>query len=500
MYDGAPVTETMTEPANGAGRPLRFIIIGAGLSGIMSSIKLEEAGFSDHVIYEKAPALGGTWHYNTYPGVACDVPSHLYSYSFAPNSDWSRVFSGGPEILAYIERVAREHRVEQKVRFSEEVTRCEWRDGRWQIETSLGRRDAGDVVIAATGVTHHPNVPSLPGLERFAGPWFHSARWDHDVPLDGRRIGIVGTGSTATQLVAALASRVSSLALFQRTPQWIMPQVNHEYSAEDRAKFAQTPARMRAHRNDLATRFAENFSDAVIDVESPALKVIEAACRENLEASIADPVLREKLRPDYRPACKRLIVSPDFYRAVQQPSVNVVTEGIEVIEPAGVRTRDGTLHELDVLVLATGFRTDQFIRPTEVIGRDGQSLQARWSKRPGAYYSVAIPQLPNFFLLNGPNSPVGNFSLIEVAELQMGYIIQLVELLRRGDCREISVRESAADSFEELRTQATKRTVWVTGCRSWYLDDRGIPASWPWPMAKFRADMRSPDLSAFERV
>jgi cation diffusion facilitator CzcD-associated flavoprotein CzcO len=496
------VTEAARAARDGVGvaRPLRFIIIGAGLSGIMSSIKLDAAGFSDHVIYEKAPGLGGTWHYNTYPGVACDVPSHLYSYSFALNPNWSRVFSGGSEILAYIERVAREYRVDRRVRFSEEVTRCTWSEGRWQIETSAGRRDVADVVIAATGVTHHPNVPNLPGLDRFKGPVFHSARWDHTAPIDQRRLGVIGTGSTATQLVAALASRASSLSLFQRTAQWVMPGENPEYTPEDRAKFEREPERMRGLRAELARRFAEKFSDAVIDVDSPQLKVIEDLCRNNLEVAIADPVLRDKLRPDYRPACKRLIISPDFYRAVQRPNVAVVTEAIETIEARGVRTRDGALHELDVLVLATGFRTDRFVRPTAVVARDGRSLADLWAKRPSAYFSVAVPQVPNFFLLNGPNSPVGNFSLIEVAELQMGYILQLVELLRAGQCREIEPSESAATSFENARSVATQRTVWATGCRSWYLDDRGIPASWPWTMAQFRADMRAPDLSAFVRV
>jgi cation diffusion facilitator CzcD-associated flavoprotein CzcO len=278
-----------------------------------------------------------------------------------------------------------------------------------------------------------------------------------------------------------------------------MPQENTEYSPEDRERFERQPERMRGLRNELARRFAENFSDAVVDVDSPQLKVIEDLCRANLERSVLDAGLRDKLRPDYRPACKRLIISPDFYQAVQRPNVEVVTEGIEVIEPRGVRTRDGKLSELDVLVLATGFRTDRFIRPTAVIGRDGLELSELWSKRPSAYYSVAIPQVPNFFLLNGPNSPVGNFSLIEVAELQMDYILQLVELLRTGGCRSLAPSESAAAHFEQVRSAATRNTVWTTGCRSWYLDDRGIPASWPWTMARFRSEMRAPDLSAFER-
>jgi cation diffusion facilitator CzcD-associated flavoprotein CzcO len=278
-----------------------------------------------------------------------------------------------------------------------------------------------------------------------------------------------------------------------------MPQENSEYSAEDRAKFERQPERLQGLRAELARRFAENFSDAVVDVDSPQLKVIEDLCRNNLETSIPDPALRDKLRPDYRPACKRLIISPDFYRAVQSPNVRVVTEGIETLEERGIRTRDGVLHELDAIVFATGFRTDQFIRPTEVFGRDGLRLADVWAKRPSAYLSVAVPQFPNFFLLNGPNSPVGNFSLIDVAERQMEYALQLVELLRAGECREIAPREIAATQFEEARSAATQRTVWTTGCRSWYLDDRGVPASWPWRMERFRAEMRAPDLTAFER-
>jgi cation diffusion facilitator CzcD-associated flavoprotein CzcO len=485
---------------SGSERSLRFVIIGAGLSGIMSAIQLERAGFDDLLIYEKAERLGGTWRDNTYPGVACDVPSHLYSYSFEPNPDWSRLFSPGHEILAYIEGVARRYGVERRMRLGEEITRCEFVAGRWQIETARGGRDVADVVIAATGVTHHPNMPEFAGLGRFEGACFHSARWDHSVALDGRRIGVVGTGSTAVQLVSALVERASKLLLFQRTAQWVMPSDNAPYSDEDRDKFRQKPERMLGLRAELARRFAENFSDAVIDVNSPQLKVIEDACRNNLETQVRDPELRERLRPNYRPACKRLVISPDFYRAIQQPNAQLVTESIERVEAGGVRTRDGQLHELDVLVLATGFRTDRFVRPAEVIGSRGRRLDDVWGRHPSAYLSVGVPGFPNFFLLNGPSSPVGNFSLIEVAELQMRYVLQLVALLRSGRCREICPSEAAAVSFEAERSAATKNTVWTTGCRSWYLDDRGIPASWPWPMSHFRERMREPDLSAFELV
>jgi cation diffusion facilitator CzcD-associated flavoprotein CzcO len=481
----------------GSERPLRFVIIGAGMSGILSAIKLQEAGFGDFTIYEKADRLGGTWRENTYPGIACDVPSHLYSYSFAPNPEWSHRFSPGAEIEAYFERVAHQHGVDGRIQLGEEVTRCAFEGGRWRLETKSGRRDEADVVIAATGVLHHPNLPAIPGLDSFEGALFHSARWDHGVRLDGRRIGIVGTGSTAVQIVSALVDRVGKLSLFQRTAQWIMPQDNPPYSEEEKEGFRRHPEQMRQLHRDLSHLFAQGFSNAVVDASSPQMKMIEEACRANLENSVADPVLREKLRPNYRAACKRLIISPDFYQAIQKPNAELVTEGIERIEPRGVRTRDGRLHELDVLVLATGFRADRFVRPMHVIGAGGQQLDQRWAQRPDAYLSISVPGYPNFFMLNGPNGPVGNFSLIEVAELQMAYILQLVELLRAGRCRAIHPTEEATARFEAEREEAAKRTVWTTGCRSWYLDDRGIPAVWPWTFDRFREEMARPKLEAW---
>jgi cation diffusion facilitator CzcD-associated flavoprotein CzcO len=480
-------------------RPLRFAIIGAGMSGILSAIKLQEAGFEDFTLYEKAERLGGTWRENTYPGIACDVPSHLYSYSFDPNAEWSHRFSPGAEIQAYFEGVARRYGVEGRIRCGEEVTRCAFEQGRWRLETKSGRRDEADVVIAATGVLHHPNLPDIAGLDSFEGALFHSARWDHGVRLDGRRVGIIGTGSTAVQIVSALVDRVARLSLFQRTAQWIMPQDNPAYSEAEKAEFRHHPELMRQLHADLSTLFAQGFSNAVVDAESPQMKAIEDACRANLESSVTDPVLREKLRPSYRAACKRLIISPDFYQAIQKPNAELVTDGIERVEPGGVRTRDGRLIELDVLVLATGFRADRFVRPMHVAGPGGQSLDERWSKRPDAYLSIAVPGFPNFFMLNGPNGPVGNFSLIEVAELQMAYILQLVEPLRAGRCREISPTPEATARFEAARVEAAKRTVWTTGCRSWYLDDRGIPAVWPWTFDRFREEMARPQPEAWTR-
>jgi len=353
-------------------------------------------------------------------------------------------------------------------------------------------------VIAATGVLHHPNLPEIEGLESFAGPCFHSARWDHDVSLDGKRVGVVGTGSTAVQIVSAVVDRVARLSLFQRTAQWIMPQENPAYSDAERAGFRQHPETIRQLRSDTSRLFAEGFSNAVVDAESPQMKLIEDACRANLEENVVDPELRERLRPDYRAACKRLVISADFYQAIQRPNAELVTDGIERVEPGGIRTRDGRLHELDVLVLATGFRADRFMRPMQVIGREGRSLDDVWAERASAYLSISIPGFPNLFMLNGPNGPVGNFSLIEVAELQLDYIMELVELVRGGACHEVCASEAAAREFETSRTQAAQRTVWSTGCRSWYLDDRGIPAAWPWTFDRFREEMAKPKLGDFE--
>ncbi len=477
---------------------LRVVVVGAGMAGILAAIKLKEAGIADVAVYEKAATVGGTWRENTYPGIACDVPSHLYSYSFAPNPEWSHYYSPGDEIRCYLERVAREHGVLDRIRCGEPVTRAVFTAGRWRIETATGRVDTADVMIAATGVLHHPRLPEIPGLDTFAGACFHSARWDHRAALDGRRVGVVGTGSTAVQIVSALVDRVAKLSLFQRTAQWIMPQENLRYPAEEQAGWRDHPERLRALREEISKTFAEHFANAVVDATSPQVALIAEMCRANLETSVADPELRARLRPDYHAACKRLVISPDFYAAIQKPNAELVTSGIEHVEPGGVRTRDGRLHELDVLVLATGFRVDRFVRPIEVVGRHGLSLDDAWATRPSAYLSIAIPGFPNLFMLNGPNGPVGNFSLIEVAELQFAYVMQLIDLVRAGRCRTVGATVAALHRFEAERVAAAQNTIWMTGCRSWYLDDRGIPAAWPWSFDRFREEMAAPRLDAYE--
>jgi cation diffusion facilitator CzcD-associated flavoprotein CzcO len=490
--------EATVSEASTSSRDIRCAVIGAGMSGILAAIELERAGYRDVVIYEKADRVGGTWRENTYPGISCDVPSHFYSYSFAPNPEWSHRFAPGREIQAYFEEVARRHGVDARVRFGCEVTRCAFEGGRWKLCLADGTRDEAQVVIAATGVLHHPALPEIEGLESFDGPSFHSARWRHDVPLEGRRVGIVGTGSSAIQIVPAIVEHVGELRLFQRTPQWIAPAENPAYGEAEKAAFRRDPDAMHAVRAAVEKALTDGFANVLVDADSPVLQAIHAACVENLEKSVRDPELRERLRPSYRATCKRLIISPDFYEAIQRPQAGLVAEAIERIEPAGVRTRDGRLHELDVLVLATGFRVDRFVRPMEVIGRGGVGLDQVWEEGPFAYLALAVPGFPNFFLLQGPNGPVGNFSLIDVGERQVGYVLTLMEQVRSGACDEISVSQAAMARFDAERREAARRTVWATGCRSWYLDEQGLPTAWPFSYDRFREEMAAPRLEDYE--
>lgn len=477
---------------------LRFIIIGAGMAGILSAIRLKEAGLDNFAIYEKADRLGGTWRENTYPGLACDVPSHLYSYSFAPNPEWSHHFAPGPEIQAYFENVAHRYGIDAMIQYQKEITRCRFEQGRWHIESADGTTDEADFVIAATGVLHHPSYPDIAGLDGFGGAAFHSARWDHSVETAGKRVGVIGTGSTAIQIVTALVDDVEELILFQRTPQWVMPVDNPVFSEAEREEFRTHPEKMTQLRNEASQVLTDTFANALVNMEAPELQFIHDACVANLETSVADPELRERLRPNYRAACKRLIMSDGFYRAIQRPNARLVTESIERAERTGLRTKDGVLHELDVLVMATGFRVDRFTRPMEVIGRNDNALEEVWRDGPFAYMAVTVPGFPNFFMLNGPNGPVGNFSLIDVAELQFSYIMQLVEQVRSGTCREVGVSETAATRFDEERKEAAKSTIWQSGCKSWYLDKNGVPTAWPWTFDRFREAMAAPELGDFE--
>lgn len=474
-------------------RDLKVVVIGAGMAGILAGIKLQEAGIPDITIYEKADRIGGTWRENTYPGLTCDVPSHHYTFTFERNPDWTRHLPPGAEIQAYFEKVTTRYGVDRLIRFNEEATGATFRDGRWHLAFASGLEDSADVLIAATGVLHYPSYPDIAGLSEFEGDLFHSARWDHSVPLDGKRIGIIGTGSTGVQIISALAGRAAHLQHYVRTPQWIMPVENGRFSEEERAAFRDPEVLAKAMDFAGYNAAVDAYTQAIIDEESEGAKHLGGACLKNLEESVRDPVLREKLRPTHKPLCKRLIFSPDYYQAIQHPDAELVTDGIECIEAKGIRTRDGRLHELDIIVLATGFHADRFMRPMRISGRNGADLETLWADHPKAYLAITMPDFPNLFMLNGPNGPVGNFSLIDIAEHQWHYIAQLIDRLRSGEVQQICCSQAALEQFEADRTEAAKKTVWFHGgCHSWYLDSRGVPASWPWTYSRFVQEMEVP--------
>jgi len=470
-------------------------IIGAGMSGLCMGIKLQQAGFHDYTIFEKAGEVGGTWRENTYPGLSCDVPARFYSYSFESNPGWSSSFAAGREIWDYFLRVADRHGLRRHIRFNEEIVHSRWEDGRWRLRTAAEQELTADVLVSACGVLHHPRMPDIEGLHDFAGAVFHSARWDHAVPLDDRRIGVVGTGSTGVQIATNLAYRAAKLCVFQRTAQWVLPLPNMRYRV--------TPLLLRRvpSLNRLAYRAAQAFMEHGIGraVIEPCWQrtVIGAACRLNLRM-VRDPVLRRRLTPDYEPMCKRLVMSGRFYRAMQQPAVDVVSDPIDHVEPAGVVTRDGALHELDVLVLATGFDAHAFLRPAELVGEGGVKLDDVWSPEPHAYRTVALPGFPNFFMIMGPHSPFGNQSLIAVAETQANYVVEWLRMLRSGRVAQAAPTLEATSRYNDDMRKAMPSTVWVTGCRSWYIGADGVPMNWPWTPGRHRELLRQPNLADFD--
>jgi cation diffusion facilitator CzcD-associated flavoprotein CzcO len=468
-------------------------IIGAGMSGILMGIRLKEAGIDRFRIFEKASSVGGTWRENTYPGLACDVPSFFYSYSFETNRDWSHRFAPGPEIRAYFERVAEKYDLRPHIRFDSEVCEARYEAGRWSLETRDGERTTAKFLVMATGPLHHKHIPEIEGLDRFAGDAFHTAAWDHDASLAGKRIGLIGTGSTAIQTATPLADTASELTIFQRTAQWIFPIDNEPYSEAQRA---------RKHRFPVLARLTRLWYKRLFELSSQAVvrpgwarRNLDKSCRDHLQ-TVGDPELRRKLTPDYAPGCKRLVMSGEFYSTVQRKNVNLEVSRIHRIEPEGVRTEDGALHELDVLVLATGFEPHAW-GVGNVVGSEGKSLAQAWKDGTRTYRSIAMPGFPNLFFLAGPQSPLGNISVIDISETEAEYVLTCMRKLEREGLGAIEVTHEATQAFNDAVVDAMKDTVWVTGCDSWYLDGEGTPVLWPWTARRFHRDLKHPDYADF---
>lgn len=466
---------------------VKVVILGTGFAGLAMAIRLREMGIDDFVLLERAGAIGGTWRDNHYPGCACDVPSHLYSYSFAPNPSWSRAFSPQPEIRAYIERVASEHGIHRFVRFHAEVTGAELDEpsATWTVRTADGRTFVGDVVVAATGGLSRPSVPRLPGLERFGGATWHSASWDHDFPLDGKTVAVVGTGASAIQFVPAIAPRVGRLHLFQRTPAWVMPRPDRAFGPVEQALF-RIPAIRWLYRQRLY--WGHELRAIPFTVEPRILKLAERIALRHLHAQVADPELRRKLTPDYVMGCKRILMSNDYYPALARSNVEVVTDGIREITPTGVVTVDGKERPVDAIVFGTGFEVHDYLGPMQVVGRDGAELGSRWRRRAEAYLGTTVPEFPNLFTIIGPNTGLGHNSIIFMIECQVRYIASALRAMDSGEYALVEPRADVTARYNERLQERLARTVWMSGCKSWYQDAEGRNTTlWPGPTAEFMA-------------
>ncbi|BDX33666.1 putative monooxygenase [Mycobacterium antarcticum] len=474
----------------------RVAIIGAGMSGICMGVTLLGAGIESFTIYEQAGEVGGTWRDNTYPGLYCDVPSRYYSYSFQPNAEWSRLMPPGPEIQKYFRHVAVERNVLPHIRFHTDVIAARYDDGTWWIATADGEEQF-DVLVLATGILRVPRYPDIPGKDTFAGPAFHSSRWDHSVALGDKRIGLIGTGSTGVQIVSALGGNVRQLTVFQRSAQWVLPWVNAHYGPWTKAAIRRWPVLGAA-----GYRFWGGFVRKVIGPAPvrPGFQrwLFANMARWNLRFAVRDPQLRATLTPTDQPLCRRGILGPRYYRAIQNSGVDVVTDAIDHIEPRGVVTADGMLHELDVLVYATGFDARAYAQPMTVLGESGRSLAGEWATGARAYRSVAVPNFPNMFLMLGPHSPVGNQSLVPIAEDQARYALWWIQQIRDGRIKAVAPTDIATDRYNDEIRAAMPNTTWVAGCNSWYLGTDGIPELFPWVPDRHTELLREPVVSDFD--
>jgi cation diffusion facilitator CzcD-associated flavoprotein CzcO len=474
----------------------RMAIVGAGFAGLGMAIKLKQDGVEDFVVLERAEDLGGTWRDNTYPGCGCDVPSHLYSFSFAPNPGWTRTFSRQPEIWEYMRGVSRRYGVDPHIRYNHEVTSARWdaEHELWRIETSAGALSA-DVLLAAPGPLSEPKLPPIPGIDSFKGEMFHSARWNHAHSLRGERVGVIGTGASAIQFVPEIQPLVGELHLFQRTPPWIVPSRDRAVSRAERSIFRALPPAQLAMRAMIY--WAQELLVLGFMHPRPGSPV-ERMARRHLETQVADPQLRGKLTPNYRAGCKRLLISDDYYPSLQQPNVELITDSIREVTPTGVLTADGTMHELDTIIFGTGFHVTDMPVGRWVRGSDGRSLADAWKGSPQAYLGASVTGFPNLFLLVGPNTGLGHTSLVFMIESQLNHVMGCLRFMRRHGLHTFEVREAVQRRFNERIQQRLQGTVWNSGgCTSWYIDENGKNTTiWPgftWPFRRLTRHFRPAD-------
>ncbi|MFJ1845800.1 flavin-containing monooxygenase [Streptomyces sp. NPDC088146] len=482
---------------------VRVAVIGSGFGGLGAAVRLRREGITDFVVLERAGSVGGTWRDNSYPGCACDVPSHLYSFSFAPNPEWPRTFSGQEHIRAYLEHVADTFGLRPHIRLNHEVMRMSWdRDAlHWVIETGNGATFTADVVVSATGPLSDPRTPDIPGLDSFPGKVFHSARWDHDYDLTGKRVAMIGTGASAIQIVPAIQPKTGRLTLFQRTPPWVMPRMDRRISGAERWLHRTLPITGTARRGLLWG--IRELQVSAFTKRPDELGLVEKIAKSSMARSIKDPALRAKLTPSYRIGCKRILLSNAYYPALAQPNVDVVASGLAEVRGSTVVASDGTEAEVDAVIFGTGFHVTDMPIADRVVGAEGITLAESWKDGMQSLRGAGAAGFPNWMTIIGPNTGLGNSSVILMIESQLNYMADYLRQLNvLGGRVALDARPSAVGAWNRRVQERMKRTVWNTGgCTSWYLDANGRNTTvWPGTTAEFRKATRSVDLTEYEVV
>jgi cation diffusion facilitator CzcD-associated flavoprotein CzcO len=499
IWAGRPLPQRNGSAANGGpARKPSVAIIGAGFGGIGLAITLRKAGIDSLTILEKADGVGGVWRDNTYPGAACDVPSHLYSFSFEPNPNWSRRYSPQPEILDYLDRCVDKYGLRPSLRLRTEVARAEFDEdaGRWRIETTGGETIEADVLVSACGQLNRPAETRIPKSERFEGPIFHTARWDHQTEIEGKRVAVIGTGASTIQVVPAIAERVGQLDVYQRSAPYVIPKKDRPYMPWERRLFRWfPPARLLARFSQWLT--FEIFISAFNQFRGMGRLGVRMF-EHNLDDQISDPELKRALTPDHVLGCKRVLISPDYYSTLERPNVELITQGVRELTKNGVVAEDGSERPADVIVLSTGFESTRFLAPMEIRGRDGRDLNEAWREGANAYLGMTVAGFPNLFVMYGPNTNLGSGSIIFQLESQMTYIADAVERLRRTG-GVLSVRPEVQQSFDSEMQSRLSTSVWQTGCNNWYVDEHGRNTNnWPGFTLEYRRRTKRLDPGDFE--
>lgn len=480
--------------------PLRVLIIGAGFAGLGLAMRLRQQGIDDFLILEKAAETGGTWRDNHYPGAACDVPSHLYSFSFEPKTDWSRRFAPQAEIFAYVQQCVAKYQLQPRIRCNSEVDEA-WFDepaALWRVQTRDGARFSARALVSACGQLNRPAYPALPGIEGFAGEAFHSARWRHDVDLRGKRVAVIGTGASAIQFVPQIVPQVAQLTLFQRSAAYVLPKPDRVYSRFELALMQRWPW---TQKLDRALQYLYHEARGVAFFILPGLmKRYRGTFLRHLRQQIADPALRERLTPDYPLGCKRILISNDYYPALAQPQVAVVDTAIREVGAHGVITADGREHPADVLIYGTGFAASDFLAPMHIRGLGGVELNQAWQEGAEAYKGISVNGFPNLFLLYGPNTNLGHNSIIYMLESQYPYVLAGLQQLARG-VRYLDVRAPVQQAWNRQVQHDIQRSVWEQGCSSWYKNAAGKHTNnWSGFTFSYRQHTRQPDWSDYDLV